>query len=109
MDSAHRGWVALARKQRDTREHRQTVSHLVCVCVCGYITSPLQLLRVQSIARKRGTSLHLLPQGMARHTLNTSRTVWNRDQSVPCGDDACNGYLVCSCAGNSGVWSGGWG
>ena len=43
---------------------------------------PLQLQRVQSVARKRGTSLHLLPQGMARHTLNTSRTVWNRDQSV---------------------------
>ena len=49
------------------------------------------------MAKKRETSLHLLPQGMARHTLNTSRTVWNRDLSVPCSDGACSEYLVLMC------------
>lgn len=39
-----------------------------------------RLHRLQSAARKKGISLHLLPQGMLRHEVNTSRAVWNRDR-----------------------------
>ena len=45
------------------------------LCLCP------QLQRLQSVARRRGSTLRLLPPGMGRHQLNTSRTAWNRDRS----------------------------
>ena len=83
IDSAHRGWVAL--RQKETRQKRQTVSHLYSHPVCWCESLLIQLQRVQSVARKKGISLHLQPPGMARHAMNTSCTVWNRDRSAMYG------------------------
>ena len=75
-DAAHRGLMMIG---SDAGERRQRVRRAAqCSATVSDFLSQLQ--RVRAAARKRGVSLKLLPAGMARHTANTSCTVWNRQQ-----------------------------
>ena len=90
VDSSHRSWQAVTRSQRDARHKRQNVSTCHGQALGGgegavalTAASPwlsLQLLRLRSVAGRRGTRVCLLPQGMCRHKWNTSRTVWREER-----------------------------